>query len=154
MLLALTRDLKNAQCSQGTLAAGALLLQTIELPWLPDPIGRGGEKGRSCVPDGTYALVKHNTEAHPRSFALVNPALDVYHEPGDVPADRAAYARIAILLHVANFPHELQGCIGLGMQRGSSCVIHSAAAVERFNLVVPWMTGHMLRIGSDEGEPT
>lgn len=146
MLLSLTRDFATGAYCQGVLRAGALEFQTIERPWIDAPPGKGGKSGVSCVPPGMYQLVRHDTEAHPHSFALVNPALDVYHEPADVPPDRAPYARIAILLHVANFPTELQGCIGLGANRGLGCVLKSVAAFGRFNLTVPWIPGHYLEI--------
>lgn len=151
MLIVLTRTSAAADCCQGELVAGALTLQSIELPWIPAPPGLGGAKGASCVPEGLYQLVRHDTELHPRSFALVNPELDVFHEPADVPPELTPYARVAVLLHVANYPHELQGCIGLGMQKGNSCVFKSAIALQRFNMVVPWMEGHSLRIDSAPG---
>ena len=146
MYLSLTRDTATPGYCLGTLQAGALTFQTLELPWIPDPVGQGGKHGASCVPPGLYELVRHNTPAHPKSFALVNPELDVYHEPGDVPPEKQAYARTAVLIHVANVPAELLGCIGLGMHRGEGCLQQSRDAVERFNQVVPWIPGHYLGI--------
>lgn len=146
MLLSLTRDTATGAYCQGILRAGALEFQTIERPWIDAPPGKGGKSGVSCVPPGMYQLVRHDTEAHPHSFALVNPALDVYHEPGDVPHDRAQYARVAILIHVANEPWEVQGCLGLGTTRGIGCVQQSRTAMDRFNLTVPWIPGHIIQI--------
>lgn len=146
MYLSLIRDTATSAFTQGVLNAGALQFQSIERPWIAAPPGLAGAHGLSCVGPGIYELVKHDTEAHPRSFALVNPALDVYHEPADVPPARAATARVAILIHVANYPSELQGCIGLGMQRGHGNVSQSVIALERFKLAVPWIPGHHLGI--------
>lgn len=150
MYLALIRDIATATYCQGVLHAGALEFQTIERPWIDAPPGKGGAHAVSCVPPGVYKLMCHDTEAHPRSFALVNPALDVFHEPADVPADRAPYARVAILLHVANTSSELQGCIGLGMRRAPGSVSQSVIAFERFRLAVPWVDGdHLLEISRE-----
>lgn len=146
MHLALIRDTATATYCQGVMHAGALEFQTVERPWIAASPGRGGAHGISCVPPGLYDLVKHDTEAHPRSFALVNPDLDVFHEPADVPVDRLPYARVAILIHVANFPTELAGCIALGMARAPGSVSNSVIALERFRLVVPWVSGHQLEI--------
>ena len=93
MYLSLIRDTSTASYCLGTLQAGALQFQTLELPWVPDSVGKGGKHGISCVPPGLYELVRHDTPLHPRSFALVNPDLDVYHEPGDVPAAKQAYGK-------------------------------------------------------------
>jgi hypothetical protein len=146
MYLSLIRDTATGSYCLGTLQAGALQFQTLELPWVSDPVGKGGKHGVSCVPPGLYELVRHDTAAHPKSFALVNPSLDVYHEPGDVPAAKQAYARTAVLLHVANRPQELLGCVGLGMHRGIGCIKQSRDAMDRFNLTVPWISGHSVGI--------
>ncbi|HZO21032.1 MAG TPA: DUF5675 family protein [Steroidobacteraceae bacterium] len=146
MNLSLIRDTATASYCQGVLQAGALRLQTIELPWVPFDGGRGGHPAESCVSAGTYDLVLHDTVKHPKSFALSNPDLDVFHEPADVPAERRLYARIAILLHVANSPGELLGCIGVGMARGPGYVSQSRLAFDRFNTAVPWVAGHTLTI--------
>jgi hypothetical protein len=58
-----------------------------------------------------------------------------------VPAAKQAYARTAVLLHVANRPQELLGCVGLGMHRGIGCIKQSRDAMDRFNLTVPWIRG-------------
>lgn len=151
MYLSLIRDTATPAYCMGILQAGALEFQTIERPWLDAPPGLGGHQGLSCVPPGLYEMVKHDTPKHPQSFALVNPKLDVYHEPGDVPPDRAPYARTAILIHVANTASELAGCVGLGMARGISSVSQSGIAFERFNLTVPWIIGHSIEISFAAG---
>lgn len=151
MYLSLIRDTATPSYTLGVLTAGALEFQTIERPWVDAPPGRGGHSQISCVPPGLYELVRHDTSKHPRCFALVNHDLDVYHEPGDVPPDRVAYARTAILIHVANTSAELAGCIGLGMKRGVNCVLQSVDALERFNLTVPYIPGHFLGITYAEG---
>lgn len=141
MNLILPRDSDNGVCTLGTLQISGTLLQTLERPWIPGP--PGGTKGVSCVPPGLYRLVCHNTEAHPRSFALVNEALGVYHY--DVPAGEQG--RTACLIHVANRPEELRGCIALGLGRDGNSVLQSRIAVDRFYSALPWVDGrHTLEI--------
>lgn len=151
MFLSLLRDVATASYSMGVLRAGALEFQTLELPWLPDGRGFGGKEDASCVPAGLYDLALHDSTHHPKSFALVNHKLDVFHEEGDVPVERRAFARTDVLLHVANVPSELLGCIGLGMRRGQGCIQSSSIALTRFKLFVPWTVGHTLLIAYEPG---
>jgi hypothetical protein len=87
-------------------------LYTLELPWIPNLEGPGGMPGKSCVPDGTYALRPHNSPKHPNTWALDAPDLGVYAEL--VPAGQVG--RTDVLIHVANQTDELLGCIGVGMR--------------------------------------
>lgn len=41
-------------------------IYTIELPW------RDNETGISCIPQGLYNIIPHNTKAHPNSFRFLN----------------------------------------------------------------------------------
>lgn len=151
MYLSLIRDVATPAYCLGVLRAGALEFQSIERPWVDAPPGLGGHPDTSCVPQGVYELVKHDTPKHPRCFALVNPKLDVYHEDADVPPDRALYARTVVLLHPANWAWQLEGCIALGMNRGVGCVQQSVTALERLNLTVPWIVGHSIGISYAAG---
>lgn len=140
MILSLARD-PHITCTLGALSLNGHLWQSLERPWVPGPLG--GTKGISCVPVGTYRLVKHDTEAHPRSFALVNETLGVYHL--EVPAGRQG--RTACLIHVANFVTELRGCIALGMERSGETLRRSKVAIDQFYSLVPWIDGaHTLEI--------
>lgn len=141
MNLTLQRTSENALCTQGKLTADALTLYTLELPWVPDAYP-GGTPNESCVPAGVYQLVLHDTPAHPKSFALVNPALGVIHEPDPMYPN----ARVACLIHVANYVSDLQGCIGVGLMAGECMVNMSRAAYIQFQDVVPWVPGHTLEI--------
>lgn len=133
MNFVLQRDADTGICTFGTMRVNGTLLQTLERPWVPGPAG--GTKGVSCIPVGTYRLVRHDTEAHPRSFALVNEALGVFHYA--VPAGQAG--RTACLIHVANWPTELRGCIALGMDRGDNSIARSRIAVDKFYAAAPWV---------------
>ena len=60
----------------------------------------------SCVPPGRYELVPWNSKKHPRSCALVGNGVGLF--PG------RGVSRSAVLVHSANVPLSLQGCIALG----------------------------------------
>ena len=147
MNLILEREPPHADCTLGVLVVGDTALSTIERPWVPG-VDLGGVKGVSCVPKGTYRLVRHDTEAHPRTWALVNEALNVYHLPGPaVPAT----ARTAVLIHPANFVHELRGCIAPGTRTGRDgegryMVQESRKAMEMIQHRVSWTDEHTLVI--------
>lgn len=144
MNLTLTRDSDNGRCTLGTLRINGGLFQTLERPWQPGP--PGGVKGASCVPPGLYRLFRHDTEAHPRSFALVNEALGVYHY--EVPPGQQG--RTACLIHIANWVSELRGCVAIGMartQNGDEWMLRqSKVAIDQFYSLVPWIDGHTLEI--------
>lgn len=143
MNLRLIRDLDNGICTLGTLLLNGVTLQTLERPWVPSATSPGGTKGVSCVPTGLYRLVRHDTEAHPRSFALVNEELGVYHLA--VPSEKQG--RTACLVHVGNMVAEIRGCIALGMDRGTDAIYQSRIAVTEFYSLVSWVDGvHTLEI--------
>lgn len=51
----------------------------------------------------------------------------------DMPHILDVPGRDGIRIHVANFPDELSGCIGIGLERGDECsVIHSRLAMKEF----------------------
>lgn len=140
MQLHLTRDVHGAAHTYGVLAFDRYVFQTIELPWLDN------KHGVSCVSIGTYQLFKHDSEAHPKTWALVNPDLGVIHFPD--PAHPAF--RVACLLHSANWAFQLQGCIGVGVTRGvlqgQPAILRSREALAQIQALVPWTDEHTLTI--------
>lgn len=140
MNVLLHRLTDNGKCTQGMLEIAGEEFFSLERPWVEG--APGGQKGVSCVPEGLYRLVPHDSEAHPKSFALVNEDLHVYHL--SVPQD--GQGRTACLIHAANWPQELRGCIALGMQKGTNAVFQSRLAIKRFYELVPWEEGHTLEI--------
>lgn len=147
--LVLIRDTFTQFETLGTLTIGNQRLHTIERPWVAgnNPDEEGGEPGKSCVPEGLYQLELHNTVKHPHTFALVNPALDIAHYP-------TVGMRSAVLIHSANWAYELEGCIALGLGRmvdrkpdlNEWRITSSLAALKQFLRLVPWETGHTLKI--------
>lgn len=100
--------------TMGKLTLPARELQTIERPWIHDALA-GSKPFESCVPDGIYDLVPHSSKSRPNTWALVNPALKVYHYESDIP--KGMHGRYACLIHVANWAHDVVGCIGPGLKR-------------------------------------
>jgi hypothetical protein len=86
--------------------------------------------------------VLHDSPKHPRTFALSNPALGVIAE---LDPERPNF-RSDCLLHVANYPEQLEGCIGVGISAGDCMINSSAAAMAQLNAAVPWVAGHTLQI--------
>lgn len=95
----------------GRLFVGDSTLFTVERPWL------GNKPFSSCIPPGHYQCQRYSSPKYPDTWEIVG-----------VPE------RSLILFHVANFPHEVQGCIGLGtsMMGERVAVAHSGDAVEKF----------------------
>ena len=134
MILTLTRDRQQPQpyCTMGKLVAGYARFETVERPWVPHPGAACGEQGKSCIGVGMYELEPRYTEAKQHHWILNYPALGVYRYPQDIPA--GVYARSLVLIHAANWAHELLGCIAPGMGRattdGELGVTSSRAAME------------------------
>lgn len=153
MKLTLRREFRPPpDCTLGIMEVADQKFCTIELPWIasPNPENKGGVKGKSCVPLGTYKLVRHvSPSKYPsRTFALVNPDLDVLHYEGD--DNDPDEDRATCLIHAANFARQLQGCIALGGSHthvnGEYMVTNSRKAMDRFMSLVPWVDGHELEI--------
>lgn len=85
---------------------------SIERPWLDN------EPFISCIPEGRYTLKRVNS---PRFGAG---RWEVSEVPG----------RWHILIHTANFPHDVEGCIGLGrgVMKDHRGVSNSANAIAGF----------------------
>jgi hypothetical protein len=151
MILRLIRDYRGTDCTQGMLHVDEHEYHTMERPWVAQKGTPCGAKGVSCVPRGGYQLKCHHSEAHPHTWALVNPGLWIYHYDDDVPPAQAGMARTLVLIHPANFAYELRGCIAPGLARNldgnKRMVSHSRAAMTEIESLVPWVDGeHTLEI--------
>ncbi len=88
---------------------------TIERPWVPNPNGaKGGQPNVSCIPDGMYRLLPHESRSKGSVFIIFNPLLGVFkfpqdHEPGE--------GRNVCYIHSANWAWQLEGCIAPGLTR-------------------------------------
>lgn len=99
---------------------GDFICYSLELPW------RDNERGKSCIPVGEYELEYHQYKNYLDTYALVGET--VSHWCGE---DRLQ--RCAILLHPANEPHEIDGCIAPGLEKGVDMVDLSAKAFRKLH---------------------
>ncbi len=100
--------------TMGVLTFGGKTLQTIERPWIStDP---GGKSRESCIPAGRFLLRPHARRNGDVVVALVNPGHAVYY----LDEDRPNVGRFLILIHSANWVHQIMGCIAPGKTRTQS----------------------------------
>lgn len=74
---------------------------TVERPWVSN------KPFKSCTPPGIYELHEHKSPKHGQCYALKNHDLGVGINKGDS-------VRWGCLIHVANWPKQVEGCIGPG----------------------------------------
>lgn len=129
-----TDRLPKATLGIGELWAGPVCVMrchTVELPW------KDNAKGISCIPAGTYQMAFTMSNRFKVPLWLV---LDV---PG----------RAGVRIHAANFAHQLEGCIALGMGRadlngdGVPDVTQSKRAIELFHQATARVDRMVLEIG-------
>lgn len=100
-------------------SAGGGVWASLEREW------RDNRPRVSCIPPGRYRLLPWSSKRFEHTRCLVGDGVGIVPGPGIV--------RSAILIHAANAPRELQGCIALGTLDGSrSMVTGSRAAVRAF----------------------
>lgn len=130
--LLLERKRSGAKETEGFLSFPGTVLATIEQEWRVDPRRRGGESNNSCVPNGTYQLRPHTRPDGKNVVALVNEDLGVYYLEEDLPEKGG---RFLILMHIANWSHDVIGCIGPGLGKADSdqgpMVTSSSAAMQK-----------------------
>jgi len=87
---------------QMTLEDGSVFA-TVERPWLNNQVGI------SCIPEGIYTLVMRDSEVINRTtHGKYLRGWNVANVPN----------RSFIMIHIANFPRDVQGCIGVGLKQG------------------------------------
>jgi hypothetical protein len=87
----------EAECIRGVLLMeGEPVCVTLELPW------KENEAGKSCIPPGTYHCQRR--AARSNITGGKGQAFEVEKVPG----------REGVLIHVANTPQQLRGCIAVG----------------------------------------
>lgn len=116
MILRLKRFSYSSTETEGVLTLNdGTKFATIEQPWMPNSNGaRGGEPFNSCVPDGMYQLAPWESPTKGEVYILSAPELGVHKLPEH---HGAWHGRNLCLIHVANFAHEVEGCIAIGMLR-------------------------------------
>ena len=71
--------------------------KTVEKPW------RDNEVSNSCTPEGIYTVKRHHSPTHGECFKIQD-----------------VHGRTHILIHVANQESEVEGCLGIGTEFGTS----------------------------------
>ncbi len=108
--LTLTRYAYTSTGTYGQLTTQGLLLWTVERPW------QDNQPWISCIPLGSYPL-----------RWVDSPRFGGSWEVAEVPG------RTHILLHAANKPGDLAGCVGVGMRPGDGRVYDSRDAMTILN---------------------
>lgn len=101
--------------TRGVLKIGRrVLCHTLELPW------RFNDKNVSCIPAGSYSVIKANSPRFGECFYF-----------RDVPA------RSGILIHVGNSVGDTRGCVLVGLDTDDKNVLQSRLAMDRLLSVLP-----------------
>ncbi|WP_367971621.1 DUF5675 family protein [Vibrio scophthalmi] len=98
-LVLISKSLPTGTFGELTLA-GERLCYTTEREW------NNNQPSQSCIPAGTYTVKRHQSPKFGLCFALESPSLGVTIQGPSL--------RTHCLIHVANFPEQLEGCIAPG----------------------------------------
>ncbi|WP_087022452.1 DUF5675 family protein [Thaumasiovibrio subtropicus] len=121
-----TLTLRRRYFDDGTFATlhsknGEQLCATVERPW------QNNTPRKSCIPEGTYRLIPHTSPKFGECYALEANTLGVTRYGPSL--------RTHILIHAANLPSQLQGCIapgeGFGVINNQWGVINSRNAFNK-----------------------
>lgn len=109
----------SEQGTFGTLFTDGFSCATVERPW------KDNEQSISCIPEGTYRCEFGKSS---RNIPISDKAYEVLNVP----------KRTSIKIHVANWPEDLEGCIGLGEEvlvvaGGRRMVTRSGPTIKRFH---------------------
>ena len=85
-------------------ADGSILCSVVERP------DQNNMANKSCIIEGTYSLLPHNSPKHGECYALEAPELGVTRYGPSL--------RTHILIHKANTPSDLNGCLAPGLSFG------------------------------------
>ncbi|ODR86730.1 DUF5675 family protein [Shewanella xiamenensis] len=113
---------------------GKRLCVTVEREWL------NNRKSQSCIPAGTYTLRHHNSPSKGHCLALESPELGV--------TVLGPSHRTHCLVHSANWPLQLEGCIAPGthFHPDKWGVANSANALKMLLALLPVGVEHQLII--------
>ena len=109
----------------GTLELKGKVYFTVEKPW------KDNQPFESCIPDGEYTLVPHGHYKNDGNVvALVGETVSHYQDPD--------FKRYACLIHTANYPKDVVGCIGLGQDYSAenNMVTNSRESIKEFYSII------------------
>ena len=84
----------------------SIKLYGIEPPW------RDNKPFVSCIPSGQYVILPWESSKYGDCFAFTGGEVSLYKGSGA--------ARYACLIHPANYAHQLQGCLAVGLSKGET----------------------------------
>lgn len=124
-MIKLTRIGSFSDRTLGVLKLYGTLMTTLERPWLAN------RRNVSCIPAGAYEAVLRDITRFGRTNKKFGNKVRYVVEVMNVP-DRSG-----ILLHPLNYPHQTQGCIGVGWgfadSSGSTVITDSTNAINSLN---------------------
>ncbi len=87
---------------------------TVEKPWVDLNNDGIGDENQSCIAAGTYTVKRHESPTHGECWAIQD-----------------VVGRTYIQIHVANYPRNVKGClgVGLGINRPKDMVTNSGDAL-------------------------
>jgi len=129
MIITLERFAYFEDCTRGKLTIASDEFQTVERPWIKNPLGPGGVPRESCIPDGSYRLRDWVRPSGANVFIFSNPDLGVWEQEAD--SEGVAWGRFLALMHVGNTVEDVVGCIAPGMSGGVHHVSKSRIAMDR-----------------------
>lgn len=88
------------------MSGGRFLGVSVERPW------NDNKRFVSCVPAGEYKLIPYNSTSYGFVYLLSNPELGVYPFEEQCKSNKDRYG--CIFVHKGSYPHNFQGCIGIG----------------------------------------
>lgn len=111
---------------------GELFLDNDPLCHLAEQPDNHNTPFHSCVPAGLYELVSVSSPKYGETFCLYNPELNVVVSKAEM---KNRLTRYGCLIHAANKPSQLQGCIApgdsLGFLDGEWAVLNSRETLAR-----------------------
>ncbi len=123
----------------GVLEYNGFKCYTLELPW------KENRSRVSCIPEGEYKMVWRRTTKVRRGFTwgLEGNTVELF----------TGGSRNNILIHSANSPSDLLGCIGLGYIKTEVGIGNSRKAVDDFLNLTVGKDLRLLIVGTGEGAP-
>ena len=124
--LTLRRSYLEAGCLSAISADGKEICKAVERPY------KNNAKNISAVPAGVYNISLYNSNKHGNCFILTNDNLHI------TKFDEQNCTRFGILIHPANYPEQLEGCIapGLTFHNKKYGVVSSRLAMKRLGAII------------------
>ncbi len=110
----LIRHSYHPYATMGYFQGDGVSLHSIERPW------KENKAFESCIPEGVYICKPYSSQKYPNVWEL-----------------DSVENRTKILIHVANYARDVQGCIGLGLGISSSglMVTSSRLAIDKLRSI-------------------